>query len=192
MDLPIIDQISIAPKAFYRVAPLALALVACSPATTVEEAPATQKAEITSDRHPISGLELIDVTVVSGDQRTAFVTELANTPQAQTRGLMFRTEIADDEAMLFPSDVPQTRSFWMRNTPISLDIVFVGTDNRITNIAERTEPYSLESLPSEGLAIAVLEIRGGLSEELGIGPGDLVEYSLDDIASENEPENLSE
>ena len=159
-------------------APIGLLVAACSPLDAAQEAPAKPEAQNEPARHPISGLEIIEVTVVTKDRRIPFKTELANSPEAQTRGLMFRTELADDEAMIFPSEIPQTRSFWMRNTPISLDIIFIGTDGRITNIAENTEPYSLESLPSDGLASAVLEIRGGLSQELGIAPGDAVEWNL--------------
>ncbi|TRD12684.1 DUF192 domain-containing protein [Erythrobacter insulae] len=159
-------------------------MAGCTPVGAAEDPPAVSDGQESNERHPISGLEIIDVTVVSGETRHTFKTELADTGEAQTRGLMFRTELADDEAMIFPSYVPQTRSFWMRNTPISLDIIFIGTDDRITNIAERTEPYSLDSLPSDGLASAVFEIRGGLSEELGIEPGDAVEYTL--------PENPAE
>ncbi|MFL0357654.1 DUF192 domain-containing protein [Erythrobacter sp. GH1-10] len=168
-------------------AALATALIAaCSPVeTSRDQSPSTvsEDAEDT-ERHPISGLEIIDVTVVTADERITFKTELAASSEAQTRGLMFRTKLADDEAMIFPSDIPQNRSFWMRNTPISLDIIFIGTDGRITNIAERTEPYSLESVPSAGLATAVLEIRGGLSDELGIAPGNAVEYRLPEKARE--------
>ena len=130
------------------------------------------------DTHPISGLRLIEVTVDDGNDEIVFTTELADTPAAQARGLMFRTELADDEAMLFPSNPPAPRSFWMKNTPISLDIIFVGTDGRITNIAANTVPYSLDGVPSDGIASAVLEIRGGLAAEIGIEPGDIVEYEL--------------
>lgn len=128
--------------------------------------------------HPISGLELIDVTVATDEQRYVFVTELAATPDAQSQGLMFRTELGEFEAMLFPSRSPQPRSFWMKNTPIPLDIIFIGTDNRIINIAAMTTPYSLESVRSEGLAIAVFEIAGGRSAELGIEAGDLVSWDV--------------
>ena len=124
-----------------------------------------------------AGLTLIDVTVVSGDQRHSFVTELAATNAQQARGMMFRTEMGDDEGMLFPSYTPQARSFWMKNTPLALDIIFVGIDGRITNI-EAGVPYSTDSVFSDGPASAVFEIRGGLSEELGIKPGDMVEYEL--------------
>lgn len=165
-------------KSCVRIAPVAVLIAACSPIGAAQEAPSAPNALTESERHPISGLEIIEVAVVTDDKRIIFKTELAQTGQAQTRGLMFRTELADNEAMIFPSAVAEMRSFWMRNTPISLDIIFVGTDGRITNIAENTEPYSLESLPSKGLASAVLEIRGGLSDELGIEPGDAVEYTL--------------
>ena len=87
--------------------------------------------------------------------------------------MMFRTEMGDDEGMLFPSYVPQARSFWMKNTPLPLDIIFIGPNKRITNI-EAGVPYSTDSVFSDGPALAVFEIRGGLSEELGIGAGDLV------------------
>ena len=66
----------------------------------------------------------------------------------------------------------------MKNTPLSLDIIFVGTDGRIMNIAANTEPYSLLSVSSDGLTSAVFELRAGRSAELGIKPGDKVEYSL--------------
>lgn len=182
--MTMIDQLLPKSVLAFRLAPLALMVAACTPVGAAKDPPTAPETQTAADAHPISGLEIINVTIVSGDTRHSFKTELADSAEAQTRGLMFRTELADDEAMIFPSYVPQTRSFWMRNTPISLDIIFVGTDGRITNIAERTEPYSLDSLPSEGLASAVFEIRGGLSEELGIEPGDAVEYDL--------PENTAE
>jgi uncharacterized membrane protein (UPF0127 family) len=156
---------------------LAMVLAACSPAQSgtaqatdaaVEQAPAV---------HPITGLKIIDVAVQTDKKRIVFKSELADTQQAQARGLMFRTELRDDEGMIFPSDVPETRSFWMKNTPLPLDIIFIGTDNRITNI-ENAVPYSLDSVPSKGLAIAVFEIRGGLSEKLGIKAGDKVTWDM--------------
>ncbi|MEM7666075.1 MAG: DUF192 domain-containing protein [Pseudomonadota bacterium] len=158
----------------------ALALTACSqaePGTALAQAP---EAESPTEAavHPVSGLEIIDVAVVRGDERILFKTELADTPEAQAKGLMFRTELADDEGMLFPSPTPQARSFWMKNTPLSLDIIFIGVDGRISNIAANTVPYSTESVMSQGLASAVFEIRAGLSEELGIVAGDRVEYTL--------------
>ncbi|WP_232305359.1 DUF192 domain-containing protein [Erythrobacter dokdonensis] len=162
---------------FWMVAGLAL-LAACSPgegATARAQAPAAAAGET---RHPVSGLEVIDLAVVRGDNTIAFRVELAASPAAQTRGLMFRTELGDFEGMLFPSEAPEPRSFWMKNTPLSLDIIFVGPDGRILNIAADTVPYSLDPVSSVGPASAVLELRAGRARELGIVPGDRVIYAL--------------
>jgi uncharacterized membrane protein (UPF0127 family) len=154
-------------------------LAACSPgesATARAQAPA--EASVENPRHPVSGLEVIDLVVDRGGKRLPFRVELAASPQAQARGLMFRTELGDNEGMLFPSTVPEPRSFWMKNTPLSLDIIFVGPDGRILNIAADTVPYSLDSVTSDGAASAVLELRAGRAKELGIVPGDRVIYTL--------------
>ena len=156
----------------------AVALLAgCSPVGAAQEAPSAPAAAEDA-RHPISGLRIIDVAVLRKNRRIVFKTELADDPEAQRRGLMYRTELSDDEAMLFPSERPEARGFWMKNTPLPLDIIFVGVDGRISNIAAMTVPYSTESVYSEGLTSAVFEIRGGLAEELGIVPGDRLEYTL--------------
>ena len=152
----------------------------CSPVDAAQESRATPGVEATvatPQRHPVSGLEIIEVTVMREGKPVVFRTEVASSAQDQARGLMFRTELADDEGMLFPSETPAPRSFWMKNTPIALDIIFIGTDGRISNI-ETAVPYSLESVPSDGAASAVFEIRGGLSDELGIEPGDKVVWEL--------------
>lgn len=156
-------------------------LAACSPgesATAQAQAPAPAEASGENPRHPVSGLEVIDLVVDRGGKRLPFRVELAASPQAQARGLMFRTELGDNEGMLFPSVVPEPRSFWMKNTPLSLDIIFVGPDGRISNIAADTVPYSLDSVSSDGAASAVLELRAGRAKELGIVPGDRVIYTL--------------
>jgi uncharacterized protein len=154
------------------------ALAACSPgegATARAQAPA---AAIETARHPVSGLAVIDLVVERGGKKLPFKVELADTPEAQSRGLMFRSKLGDNEGMIFPSEVPEPRSFWMKNTPLSLDIIFVGTDGRISNIAANTVPYSLDSVTSSGFASAVLELRAGRAKELGIVPGDRVTYRL--------------
>lgn len=128
--------------------------------------------------HSVSGLQVIDLAVIRGGRALPFRVELADTPEAQARGLMYRTELGDDEGMLFPSDAPQPRSFWMKNTPLSLDIIYIGPDGRITNIAADTVPYSLDPVSSVGPASAVLELRAGRAAALGVVPGDKVEYVL--------------
>jgi uncharacterized membrane protein (UPF0127 family) len=121
--------------------------------------------------HPVSGLEVIPLTVSQDGKVHRFRVEVARTDAQQAMGLMFRTEMGPDEGMLFPSERPQARSFWMKNTVIPLDLMFVGPDGLITNIAANAVPYSLEPIPSAGAAIAVLELRGGRAAELGIRPG---------------------
>lgn len=154
-------------------------LAACSPgggATARTQAPAPAPAVAPAARHPVSGLEVIDLVVERGTQRLAFKVELADTPAAQARGLMFRTALGDFEGMIFPSAEPEPRSFWMKNTPLSLDIIFIGADGRILNIAANTVPYSTDSVSSKGRASAVLELRAGRAAALGIVPGDKVVY----------------
>ena len=156
----------------------ALPLIACSPQAQpqAEASAKTMQAAMQPSTHPVSGLEVIPVTVRSGDGVHRFRAEVAASPEAQNRGLMFRTELGPDEGMIFPSDPPQARSFWMKNTPLPLDIIFVGKDRRILNIAAETTPYSTDPVSALGPTSAVFEIAGGRAAELGIEPGDTVEW----------------
>lgn len=154
------------------VALLAAVLVACSPQAANQVAEPTSAAPAV---HPESGLEIIPVTITTASGTHVFMAEVAATPREQARGLMFRTRMGPDEGMIFPYDSPRPLSFWMRNTVLPLDIIFIGPDKRILNIAEGV-PYNETSVHSDGPAIAVLEINRGRAQELGIGPGDLVEW----------------
>jgi len=154
---------------------LVLGLAACSPSEGAT-ASAAPPAPVQDARHPVSGLRVLDLVVVRGTKRIPFKVELADTPEAQARGLMFRQTLGDFEGMIFPSDIPEPRSFWMKNTPLSLDIIFIGPDGRILNIAANAVPYSLDSVSSNGNASGVLELRAGRAKALGIVPGDKVEY----------------
>jgi uncharacterized protein len=149
-------------------------LLACSPQAGAEVA-AKPEASLPAT-HPLSGLALISVTVTSGQKAHTFRAEVAASPQEQARGLMFRTEIGPDEGMIFPRQVAEPARFWMKNTPIPLDIIFIGPDRRIANIAAMTVPYSLEGVESQGSVIAVFEIAGGRAAQLGIQPGDKVDW----------------
>ena len=149
-------------------------LAACSAQPAAETGAAAEVAAETT--HPVSGLEVIPLTVTGASGTHRFAVELADTPEAQRRGLMFRTELPDDAGMIFPYDGTAAQSFWMKNTPLPLDIIFIGPDGRISNIAAMTEPYSLESVYSVGPVLGVLELRGGLAAELGIDPGDKVDW----------------
>ena len=112
--------------------------------------------------------------VASGKQRHAFVVEVARQAHEQSRGLMFREHLEDDRGMLFPFKRSRKASFWMKNTLIPLDILFVASDGRIARIAHMTTPLSEESYKSRQSVKGVLELRGGLCKELGIKKGDRV------------------
>jgi uncharacterized membrane protein (UPF0127 family) len=103
-----------------------------------------------------------------------FQVEIADDAQETQRGLMFRREMAAEHGMLFDFGEERPASFWMRNTYIPLDMLFIEADGTIESIAERTTPLSERSVPSRGPVRYVLEINGGLSDELGIEPGDKV------------------
>jgi uncharacterized membrane protein (UPF0127 family) len=114
------------------------------------------------------------LTVQSGDQAHAFNVQIADDPMETARGLMFRPEIAPDFGMLFVFPESSERSFYMRNTCASLDIIFVRADGEIVSMVRNAVPFSLRTLPSNGPVKAVLEIAGGRAAELGIEPGDKV------------------
>jgi len=159
----------------FMAAPLmAAALSACSPQTA--EAPRSA-VPATAATHAVSGLDVIPVTITTRRGQRHFRAEVARTAQQQSRGLMFRTEMGADEGMLFPYDTnPHILGFWMRNTVLPLDIVFISPERRVLNIAANAVPYSEASLYSEGVAAAVLELNGGRAAALGIAPGDAVAW----------------
>jgi uncharacterized protein len=117
---------------------------------------------------------LVELTVSTAGGKRAFLVEMARTGAEQARGMMFRTELAADRGMLFPYDPPQPASFWMKNTLIPLDMIFIRPDGTIARIAENTVPESLEPVPSGEPVSAVLEIAGGNAAALGIAAGDKV------------------
>ena len=155
------------------------ALVACSPQTQAEASADKSITMAQADApavHPVSGLEVIPLSVQTDEGSYDFRVEVADTPEAQAQGLMFRTELGEFEGMIFPYDGTTAQSFWMKNTPLPLDIIFIGPDRKISNIAAMTTPYSLESVYSVGPVLGVLELSGGRAAELGIEAGDTVEW----------------
>jgi hypothetical protein len=102
----------------------------------------------------------------------AFDVEIVSTPQEMAVGLMFRQQMAPDAGMLFVYPSARETSFWMKNTLLPLDMLFVGDDGIIHHIAERTVPLSTTPVPSHGPTRAVLELNGGTSDRLGIAAGD--------------------
>ncbi|PCI63186.1 MAG: hypothetical protein COB37_05370 [Kordiimonadales bacterium] len=108
----------------------------------------------------------------------AFATELALTTAQRNMGMMFRKKIAPNQGMLFIFKDSDFRRFWMRNTYIPLDIIYLKADGSIINIVANAEPRTDTGRPSEGKAKAVFEIAGGRAEELGIKVGDVIRHAL--------------
>jgi uncharacterized membrane protein (UPF0127 family) len=118
------------------------------------------------------------LAIESADERFEFQVEVAITPAERSRGLMYRRELADDRGMLFDFGNTGPASMWMRNTYIPLDMLFIEADGRIRKIAAETEPLSEEVISSGGPVRAVLELRGGITDELGIEPGDQIIHPM--------------
>lgn len=125
------------------------------------------------------------VIVTSSEGEHAFKVELALTDEERAMGLMYRTELAPDHGMLFMFEDSAPRSFWMRNTYIPLDIIFIRSDGKILNIVREARPRTDTPRQSIGSAIAVLEIAGGRAAELGIKAGDSVQHPLIDAWKAN-------
>ncbi len=104
--------------------------------------------------------------------------EIAETEEEKALGLMFRTQLGDDQGMLFAYGENHEMTMWMRNTYISLDMVFINADGIIHRIEQRAEPLSDRVITSEGAVAAVLELAGGATQRLGIKPGDRVVHAI--------------
>ena len=125
---------------------------------------------------------LLPVTIASAKGRHVFRVERATTPAQQAQGLMYRTDLSPDGGMLFypyPAEGggPREASFWMKNTPTPLDILFIRADGTIATIAENTVPFSETPVLSREPVAAVLELVGGRTAELGIAEGDRVSWA---------------
>lgn len=130
---------------------LALPMAACSKDASEEASVAT-----------------IPLTIAGAGRTHKFNVEVARTDEEQKRGLMFRTSLPEGGGMIFPFEKPRIGSFWMENTLIPLDMIFIRADGSIDRIAENTIPESLEPVVSGGEVSAVLELAGGTAARLGI------------------------
>jgi hypothetical protein len=117
----------------------------------------------------VQALEIVSRTGVH-----TFTVELADNDAEREKGLMFRKELPEGSGMLFDFHAEAPVSFWMQNTYIPLDMIFIRGDGRILRIAENTEPLSTKLVPSGGPIRAVLEVIGGTARKMGIAPGDRV------------------
>jgi hypothetical protein len=127
------------------------------------------------ERSP-AGLEQVPLTIVADGKTHRFTVEVAKTPAEQATGLMNRSALAPDRGMIFPFPSPRVASFWMKNTLIPLDMIFVRADGTIANVEANTVPLSLQPVFAVEPVAAVLEIPGGRAAELGIEAGDKVEW----------------
>ena len=116
----------------------------------------------------------------SGNVIRAIDIEVKKDPLDRNTGMMWRKSMEDTQGMLFIMDRPEPQSFWMRNTYIPLDIIFVSEDSRILNIRANAPPQTLESQTSIGDALYVVEVVGGFCEKYGIAAGDQIRFHLMD------------
>jgi uncharacterized membrane protein (UPF0127 family) len=123
-----------------------------------------------------ASVQPLEIVTKSGVQ--VFSVEMATTEEEKTTGLMYRKELPDGKGMLFDFTPEQQVSMWMKNTYISLDMIFIRADGRILRIAENTEPESTRIISSGGLAKGVLEVIAGTVKKYGIAPGDRVAHPL--------------
>jgi len=123
-----------------------------------------------------ASVQPLEIATKSGVQ--VFSVEMATTEEEKTQGLMYRKELPDGKGMLFDFSPEQQISMWMKNTYISLDMIFIRADGRILRIAENTEPLSTKIISSGGLAKGVLEVIAGTAQKYGIQPGDRVAHPL--------------
>jgi uncharacterized membrane protein (UPF0127 family) len=126
----------------------------------------------------LDAAELQTLTIASTTGQHAFAVELAVTPEETSRGLMFRRQLPEGRGMLFDFKREREIAFWMKNTYISLDMIFIRGDGRVLRIAENTQPLSERLVPSGGRVRAVLEVIAGTAKKLGLAPGDRVAHPI--------------
>lgn len=149
---------------------LPIVLLGCSSLSSSERA----MADVAVERERGQALPIEAIATVAGE---TIQLEVAQTPEQQGIGLMFRESLADDRGMLFPFPQERVARFWMKNVPISLDMIFLNGD-RVVDLAVDVPPCQQEPCPVYGpdaLVDGVMELRGGRGEELGIKVGDRIE-----------------
>jgi len=127
---------------------------------------------------PVGAAGTATIEIVSASGVHAFAVELATNDAERERGLMFRKELPLGQGMLFDFQRDQPVAFWMHNTYIPLDMIFIRGDGRIAHIAENAKPETDDLIPSGGPVRAVLEVIAGTAGQLGIKPGDRVIGSI--------------
>jgi uncharacterized protein len=148
-------------------------------AAAVAPAPACKNAgeqKPASSAAPAAAPRAATVVVHTLTSAATFRVEVARTNEEHERGLMYREHLDADAGMLFVFARPAQQTFWMKNTLIPLDMIFIGADHRVVGVVEKAEPQTLTARFVKGESQYVLEIGGGLSAERGLGAGDVVEF----------------
>lgn len=122
--------------------------------------------------------ERSEITVATAKGPVRFDVELATDDRQRAQGLQHRKAMAADAGMLFLFPAPQIIDMWMKNTHLSLDMIFIRGDGHVVAIAQETKPFSLDIVSSGVPAYAVLEVLAGTARRLGIAPGDRVIHPL--------------
>ena len=133
-------------------------------------------ASLSAPQARADALRPLTIHTATGDH--VFSVEIANTPNAREIGLMNRRFMPQDRGMLFEFDRDEPLAFWMKNTYISLDMVFIARDGKVTHVVNRAEPLSEAIIPSGGPSAAVLELNGGVAAAIGLRVGDKVEHAF--------------
>jgi hypothetical protein len=129
-----------------------------------------------SDEYPASFalLEQAEVSAQTASGAHGFKVWIAADDASREQGLMFVRKLPPDRGMLFVFDAPQQAAFWMKDTYISLDLVFIDLSGHVANIADHAPPQSLKPIFSRGPVVAVLEVAAGTADRIGLSPGDAV------------------
>ncbi len=130
------------------------------------------------DMEPVDFGPMETLAIESASGTHTINIEVADTLEEQARGLMYRENLPADQGMLFEFEEPKIATIWMKNTPITLDILFVRSNGKILKIEHFAKPYSLRSASSEAVVAAVVELNGGRARELGIMPGDVIRHEF--------------
>lgn len=146
-------------------AALAAALLVAQPAQAAQAFAATPC--------PNVGLATQKATFVTAKGKFKYTLDIAATGDQQQCGLMYRESMPKNAGMVFPFDPPRKATFWMDNTPLPLDLIFVGPDNRVLNVLPG-KPFSRDLIPSAGVTAAVIELNLGEADRIGLKPGDKV------------------
>lgn len=161
--------------------PLLLLIAACSPSASTENTLSGESAAAPT-------IPLV-VTLASG-RTLRFDMELARTAQEQQQGLMDRDMVAENGGMVFPMIPPRTASFWMQDTRVPLDMLFVGTDGKILFLAAERQPFDRTPVSAGVPVSGVVELRGGRAKELGIAEGDRVQWGA--CALDGKPADMAD